>query len=138
MNNTLKLFAQSERPSHKNWHICPFVESRLAGINKYIPSVSKCIFIVKQLGGHLTHYKSVLAAVRVTSQPSSEHHEWQTKKESNLQLFITGRNFEGTDGDVLLTSRGCSCPPPAILCLQNLVPAPLNQEEDQSSNHHGN
>lgn len=52
----------------------------------------------------------------------------------NLQLFITGGDFKGTDGDVLPTVRGCSGPPPAILCLQNLAPAPLHQEEDQSSN----
>ncbi len=64
--------------------------------------------------------------------------EWQTKRESNLQLFITGGDYKGADADVLPTIRGFSCPPPAILCLQNLVPAPLDQKEDQPSNHQSN
>lgn len=53
----------------------------------------------------------------------------------NLQLFITGGDFKGADRYVLPTLRGCSDPPPAVLCLQNLAPAPLNQEEKQSSDH---
>lgn len=56
-------------------------------------------------------------------------------RESNLQLFITGGNSEWTDGDVLLAIGRSSSPPPAIVHLQNLVPAPLDQEEDESSDH---
>lgn len=59
-------------------------------------------------------------------------------RETNLKLIITGGDFKGMDGDILLTIRGGSSPPPAIFCLQNLGHASLNQEEDQPSNHQGN
>lgn len=72
--------------------------------------------------------------VNVTKWPSATAHK---KRETNLKLIITGGDFKGMDGDVLPTIRRGSSPPPAILCLQNLGPASLNQEEDQPSNHQG-
>lgn len=50
----------------------------------------------------------------------------------NLQLLVTGGDLEGPNADVLLAIGGRSSTPPAILRLQDLGLAPLNQVVDQS------
>lgn len=50
----------------------------------------------------------------------------------HLQLLVAGGDLEGPNADVLLATRGRSGTPPAILRLQDLGLAPLDQVVDQS------